>query len=103
MTNEQLATQFEITWTGGPLLPPREGGCSLTAVATSSRRDHNSTALPREHRGRHPGVTLRKYTRAEQDAARALRAEGYTFPQIAERTQIPMGTLYAWIQERRGR
>lgn len=104
MTNAQLDESFDVIFAGGPLLPPRDGGCSLTDVAKSSSRNHNiSPVLVRERAGRHPGFTPRKYSHETRAAVRAMRAEGWTCQRIATKFQLPHGTVYGWVQDRNGR
>lgn len=86
-------------WVGrgerGGLLPAYDSRTPLAAAIRSEPRE-TRTRLPRQSR---PGK--RKYDDAMREAVRALRADGLILSDIAQRLEMPMGTVYHILQEGR--
>lgn len=95
MTTREVTEQFAITWAGGPLLPPREGGSSLTDAARP--RGQTSANPMIRVRPRHGGGKPRKHDEDTRQAARALWQRGIKLHVIAERLNIPKGTVWGWV------
>lgn len=102
MTTQDVMEQFEIQWAGGPLLPPREGGSSLTD-ATRPRCQRSGNQMIRFRGLRHGGGKPRVYDEATRQAARAMWQHGEKLRVIAERLHSPQGTVCGWLRERGGR
>lgn len=88
-------TELVCVWNGGPLLPPREGGSSLTD-ATRPRGQSSANPMLRVW-SRHGGGKPRKYDEDTRQAARALWQRGMKVHVIAERLNIPKGTVWGWV------
>lgn len=79
----------------GALLPPHDSRTTLGVATRSEPRE------PRLTRARQPRLPRRKYDEALRDAVRAMRADGLILSDIAERLEMPMGTVYHILQEGR--
>ena len=86
-------------WVGRPgdrgaLLPSYDSQTSLGVATRSGSRDVHDHV-------RQPSLTRRKYDQALREAVRALRADGLILSHIAQRLEMPLGTVYHIIQEGR--
>lgn len=78
----------------GALLPPY---ASLTPLGDATQREP-PTPRPKVSQPRSP---RRKYDDAVRDAVRALRADGLRLVDIAQRLEMPIGTVYHILQQGR--
>ncbi len=89
-------TEFLCVWNGGPLLPPREGGSSLTGITQPrAPRATNNHDRPREHKGGFPP----KYSEDIKAAVRALWMDGYKLHEISERMEMSIGTVWVVVNK----
>ena len=77
----------------GALLPPYESRTAL-GVATTSEP-------PRRPQAHRPSLPRRKYDEALRDGVGAQRADGLILSDIAQRLEMPLGTVYHILQEGR--
>lgn len=89
MTDAEVFERFEVCWRGGELLPSRESASTLAWAVEKPARKSNPMIRVRSH----GGARNIKYSQAQREAVRAMRAEGYRLRQIAERFAMPINSV----------
>lgn len=104
-----MDVELSVCWNGaqgwigsdygkGALIPPVDGASTLTDVARRPAGRHSDNPMIRAYPRR--GGKPRKYDAAMREAVRAMRQDGFSLQEIAERLNVPLRSAHYLVTGR---